>query len=580
MLSRKQIWIVALLLTMPIQAIAAKEADLAHQAVGFLRKYCYACHGVSDEAGTGFHILSKEILLSPAKGLKPAYVAPGNAEGSLIWQMISDRSMPDKYAVQGQHPIPTDAERAVVKKWIEQGAKFPIESERAFVSDQQMLGSMLEDLGNLAKQSELFPPKIRYLVFANLHRSTSVSNEQLALARAATSKLLNSLSWQPKIKVPMLVDSNMVIMRINLDDYGWSAEDWRRLVKVYPYGVNYEEDAAAQMQLEGLKKKTGERQPFLRGDWFVANASRPPLYTELLRLPATATELETLLGVKLETAVREFLPMRAGLIHSDVSRHNRAMDRFETKFGAYWRSYDFNSSDQRGNILQRPLGPFFTKHPFESQAFVEAGGELIFNLPNGLQAYMLVDGKGVRLDAPAPISIVRDLRETSGTPEIVNGISCIACHNRGIKRFKNEVRNNWAVYGDALRAASKMYLSDEELEKHFLHDEKRFQDSEREAISSLLKTDKIQVDVTAIEEPVFLLTRAHAAELNLEQAAADLGMDAKVFKTAIEHNPNLRELGLAPLLVNGSIKRELWERVEGLSLFQQAAGELGFSGRK
>ena len=46
---------------------------------------------------------------------------------------------------------------------------------------------------------------------------------------------------------------------------------------------------------------------------------------------------------------------------------------------------------------------------------------MIFHLPNGLQGYMLADAKDRRLDAPAPISIVRDRDETAGTPEVSTG---------------------------------------------------------------------------------------------------------------------------------------------------------------
>ena len=43
-------------------------------------------------------------------------------------------------------------------------------------------------------------------------------------------------------------------------------------------------------------------------------------------------------------------------------------------------------------------------HPLD---FSQDGGEIIFNLPNGLQAYLIVDREGVRIDA-APISIVSE----------------------------------------------------------------------------------------------------------------------------------------------------------------------------
>ena len=68
-----------------------------------------------------------------------------------------------------------------------------------------------------------------------------------------------------------------------------------------------------------------------------------------------------------------------------------------TSFGAYWRSYDFATNAGKQNIFTHPL------------TFTPSGGEIIFNLPNGLQGYLLVDGRGSRID-DAPIAIVSILQ--------------------------------------------------------------------------------------------------------------------------------------------------------------------------
>ena len=65
------------------------------------------------------------------------------------------------------------------------------------------------------------------------------------------------------------------------------------------------------------------------------------------------------------------------------------------------------------------------------------GGENIFNLPNGLQAYYLADAGGNRLDS-APIEIVRNL--AASDPTVRNGLSCIGCHTEGMKAFEDQVR--------------------------------------------------------------------------------------------------------------------------------------------
>ena len=70
-------------------------------------------------------------------------------------------------------------------------------------------------------------------------------------------------------------------------------------------------------------------------------------------------------------------------------------------------------------------------------SFTHDGGEIIFNLPNGLQAYYLVDAGGNRLDA-APIKIVRN--PAASDPTVRNGLSCIGCHTEGMKTFEDQVR--------------------------------------------------------------------------------------------------------------------------------------------
>jgi hypothetical protein len=68
---------------------------------------------------------------------------------------------------------------------------------------------------------------------------------------------------------------------------------------------------------------------------------------------------------------------------------------------------------------------------YDGAAFAHDGGEIIFSLPNGLQAYMLVDGNDQRIDI-GPQAVVRDPNQLSGSFEIVNGVSCMGCHKQGM----------------------------------------------------------------------------------------------------------------------------------------------------
>ena len=125
--------------------------------------------------------------------------------------------------------------------------------------------------------------------------------------------------------------------------------------------------------------------------------------------------------------------MRAGYSNSGVSKQERVLNRFDqgTAGGlAYWISFDFDGgggleSLANESIYQDPLG------------FQFAGGEAIYSLPNGLQAYYVANAAGDRL-AEAPVGVVIDPAQNNGV--VTNGASCHSCHNAGIISFTDTVR--------------------------------------------------------------------------------------------------------------------------------------------
>ena len=102
-------------------------------------------------------------------------------------------------------------------------------------------------------------------------------------------------------------------------------------------------------------------------------------------------------------------------------------------------------------MIDFPLGPVDAHLLDGKLAFEHAGGEIIYNLPNGLQAYVLVDDKGKRINE-APIEVVSDRspsRKTSHS-QISNGLSCIACHDNGMQPLPaDEVRFKAGTHGPA-----------------------------------------------------------------------------------------------------------------------------------
>ncbi len=310
----------------------------------------------------------------------------------------------------------------------------------------------------------------RYFTLTNLHNNSfsnrvskqgkNVDAADLKQARAALSKLLNGLIWERRIVVPFAVDEDQTVLRIDLRDLGWEASAWTDLIRAYPYALRFDQQRDA--------------------------ASRPPLYHALLRLPEHITQLERTLGVD---PIRDFQLSklrRGAVINSGVSVSNRLLDRHLTSFGAYWKSYDFAKSDGNGNLLQNPLGPPFPGNPFR-EIFRHDGGEMIFNLPNGMQAYYLSDASGKRINE-GPIAVVRDLKESSGSPVVVNGLSCLVCHDQGMKRFTDQVRKGHGVSGSSVAKIDELFATNDEMNALLDEDSQRFARAMEQATGPFLKS--------------------------------------------------------------------------------------------
>src|SRR5262249_18509576 len=159
------------------------------------------------------------------------------------------------------------------------------------------------------------------------------------------AKLLNSLSWHPRITLPKVVDRDGLLLRIDLRDFMWDANLWNRLVGEYPYGV-LPDTAGARAALVG----TASRVPMVRVGWFLASASRAPLYYDLLQMPTTSTELERQLRIDVAQDIIQERVARAGFNGSGISKNNRVLERHDSVHGAYWRTYDFDAVPQ--NLIE------------------------------------------------------------------------------------------------------------------------------------------------------------------------------------------------------------------------------------
>lgn len=561
----------------PAQADKPDAKKLTEQALAVLKANCHRCHGENDSAEGGVsYILDVDKLIAKGK------VVPGDAKKSRLLRRVTAGDMPP----EDEKPRPSAADVATLKAWVEALAagrpaakedKPPEEPKRAFVSAADNLTAIRDHLRQAPRSARRH---LRYFTLTHQHNNEKLKAADLRLHQAALAKLLNSLSWKAGVVVPFPVDKAQTVWAVDVRKLDWDRHGlWGKVLAVYPYGLkhdSYPDDVKVNNLASEVNDLAGTWLPAVRADWFIATASKPPLYHDLLRLPAHAGALEKLLKVDVEDNFRRSELARAGFTESGVSRSNRLVERHEAAYGAYWKSYDFKTSDGRGNLFTFPLGPRFKANPFDDQAFEHDGGEVIFSLPNGLQGYLLVDAKDRRIDA-GPTEVVRDKSETSGTVAVVNGQSCMFCHQHGmIKDFRDGVQAGSRLRGVPRDKVRELYPAAGAMAKLLDQDEERFLRALDRATGLFLKVGPDSgKDVKDFPEVVGPLVRSYLLkEVDLATAALELGLKDKATLERMDED-FLRRLGLLPLVQGRSVKREVWESRRGLiSPFQQVALKL------
>ena len=514
----KQLVPVLIALITVSQAVA-DAPPVAGKAKEILATHCVSCHGTDGKAKGGFaYVLDRERLVTRQK------IVPGKSAESELFERTRNGEMPPASVKRR----PSEAEIAILKQWIEAGAAdWQTSAPRSFVSEDSVLRSALEDVRSFPERQQRF---LRYFTFTHL-ANAGLAEADLLAHRQALAKLVNSLSWHPRVTAPVPIDPGHTVFRIDLRDYRWNARSWDRLIAAYPY-----RPAEETAEAKALAAATGSELPVLRGDWFVDTASRPPLYHDLLGLPDRDKGLERLVGVELLTDVQEENAARAGFNGSGVSRNNRILERHDANYGAYWRTYDFADNTERRNVFDHPLGPAAA-----GNSFVPDGGEIIFHLPNGLHGYMLVDRAGRRIDR-APVEIVSDPKRSDRIVE--NGISCMSCHVKGVIPKADQVRahvlkNRTSFTAADIASVKALYPTEARLKARFDEDSERF-------TKALAKLDVSSDD----PEPVSTVALRYQATLDLATMAAEVGLTAKEFADRLQHSTSLARL-LGPLKVKG-----------------------------
>ena len=531
--ARHFIAFVSLLTLIASSQNVSAQSQLAQDTYAIFEASCLNCHG-PDGA------YRETLLMEHSELIDGGTVVPGNPNASELYKRLLG---PTENGVQmpfGQPQLPAQS-IDTIRRWILAGAPEWTTTritDGRFISPDEVLDTIEEHLTSLEPFDRAFA---RYFTLTHLYNAGETP-EILREYRKALSKLVNSLSWGSTIINPIPIDSQGTIFYIDLRHYEWDVNDsWTKIEEAYPYHIAF--DAPAQI---GLRNQLGRLQtqmktdiPSVHIDWFIAIASTPPLYHDLLSLPLTDRDLETRLEVDVARnlinapGVRVW---RAGFNNSGVSTNNRVVERHTSRYGAYWKSYDFAGSVGKQNILTNPL------------SFTHDGGEAIFNLPNGLQGYYLVNASGFRLD-DAPINIVSN--PAASDPTVRNGLSCIGCHTEGMKTFEDQVRsviesNANPPYNKA--QALRLYVEKSEMDALLEKDLEKYR-------AALAATGGVFGGV----EPVSRFHEAFQGPVDAAYAAAVVGLETETFLERVRENTGLQNVGLLALEVeSGSVKRDTW----------------------
>jgi len=195
-----------------------------------------------------------------------------------------------------------------------------------------------------------------------------------------------------------------------------------------------------------LQRETGLKTPLMRADYFLRRISstiqggryyhargfiRYDEHGKERRL--NETEIFALFGNDVKLSRKVEGDDRVGITISGVTGQARAVEFGQGAIGQWRITYDRFSDNER-------LGA----HPlYNLLSVVEKadGRETIFEMPNGLLAYILTDGKGNLVDE-APNKLVTDHRTPVPHPaQLFPPLSCVRCHGPqgGVQRTPNDV---------------------------------------------------------------------------------------------------------------------------------------------
>ena len=257
-------------------------AALAVEVQSMLTVTCGGCHGPDSKGEGGInYITDLTALVSNNK------VVPENPDESRLYARTSENTMPPPSVTD---PRLTPAQVETIRQWILAGAPPPPTiggcDDNAFIDVDHIVAAMNDDIRDNDDHDAEDRPFLRYLTLSHLHNSGACAEELKSYERAL-SKLVNSLSQDPVVTPPVVLDDPATygtILRIDIRDYRWDAQLWEDIASANPFSVKY-----AGAVAEDLIDAAGTSTPFQSADSFLQTASRGDLYYKILGTPGTVS---------------------------------------------------------------------------------------------------------------------------------------------------------------------------------------------------------------------------------------------------------------------------------------------------
>jgi len=497
-----------------VGAAPSNPAALAKAAAeNILASNCGQCHGPAltvEDARAGMNYINDiDKLVQTGK------IIPLNSAGSRIVQRMIRGEMPP---VSSGMPRVTEADYTVVADYIDNPTFWPgvVSNARSCAEDGQLVDFdelfqlVSKDLRNADNNDAQF---FRYISLTNRF-TAGVCADALEKDRQALTKMMNMLSTRASIELPVAINPEETLYRIDLRDFNWDEpidvdgrgfnDTWEAIAENNPYAIRFEGDDA-----DDAIDDSQTDFPIMFADQMLSVATIGNVYYGIIGVDSRGSLdnfIQGELGIDVQDDIQNEDAVRAGTTRSRISRQDRVVERHEIELrgGVLWQAFDFEANAANDNIFEDPFG------------FEPGGTEAIFTLPNGMLGFIIADQND---------NIVEDsdilLDTNQNNFRAITSVSCANCHATGFIPVVDEVADFTLANARELRLSRDEV---EELEAIYVSPEefaKTVQDDSRTFYQSALQRAALPVQGGDPVSNVFL---RFDQDMKLEDVAGDLGV--------------------------------------------------------